>query len=47
LYNFFAFGAVFAGCISVQGSIMNHISFLNVNGIFYIFGVLLYSILFC
>jgi hypothetical protein len=47
LYNFFAFGAAFAGCISLQGALINPISFLNVNSVFYILGVLLYFSILC
>jgi hypothetical protein len=42
LYNFFVFGVAFAGCASLQGAIMNPITSLNVNGAFYIIGILLY-----
>lgn len=47
LYNFFIFGAVFAGCASLQGSIMNPVVELSVNGVFYILGIILYFSAFC
>jgi hypothetical protein len=47
LYNFFSFGLIFAGCTSLQGSILNPISFISINGFFYIFGIVLYILLIC
>lgn len=47
LYNFFVFGVTFAGCASLQGAIKNPVTSLNVNGIFYIIGILLYFSIVC
>lgn len=47
LYNFFVFGAAFAGCASLQGAVLNPITSLTINGAFYIIGILLYFSLIC
>lgn len=47
LYNFFSFGMIFAGCASLQGAIMNPIESVNINGSFYILGILVYFSLMC
>lgn len=47
LYNFFAFGMFFAGCASLQGAIVNPISSLSVNAVFYIIGILVYFAMVC
>jgi hypothetical protein len=47
LYSFFVFGVTFAGCASLQGAIMNPITFLTVNAAFYIIGILLYFTVVC
>ena len=47
LYNFFSFGLFFAGCASLQGAIMNPISSLSVNSVFYIIGILVYFSMVC
>jgi hypothetical protein len=47
LYNYFVFGVTFAGCASLQGAIMNPISSLNINALFYIIGILLYFFVIC
>jgi hypothetical protein len=46
LYNFFSFGAVFAGSLSIQGAITNPISTLSVNSIFYIIGIVMFISIF-
>jgi hypothetical protein len=47
LYNMFSFGMFFAGCASLQGAIYNPISNLNINGGFYILGILVYFTFVC
>jgi hypothetical protein len=47
LYNFFFFGATFAGCASLQGAVLNPITSLSVNGVFYIIGILIYFSVVC
>jgi hypothetical protein len=37
----------FAGSSSLQGAIMNPISSLNINGVFYILGILVYFTMVC
>lgn len=44
IYNFFSFGAVFAGCASLQGAILNPISTLDSNAAFYIVGIVVFFI---
>lgn len=43
--NFFYFGMVFAGCASLQGSILNPRNIMSINGIGYTLGIVLYVIL--
>jgi hypothetical protein len=47
LYNYFVFGATFAGCASLQGAIINPISTLSINALFYIIGIMLYFLVIC
>ena len=47
LYNFFSFGAIFAGCASLQGAFLNPVTSLTLNGVFYIFGIVLYFAALC
>lgn len=47
LYNFFVFGATFAGCSSLQGSIYNPVNSLTSNGFFYILGICIYAAIIC
>lgn len=42
VYNFFAFGAIISGSLSLQGIILNSIHSLSMNTIFYILGVIIY-----
>lgn len=44
LLNFFYFGMVFAGCASLQGSIMNPYNIISINGVGYVLGIILYVI---
>ena len=46
LLNFFGFGLAFSGFSSVLGAFLNNNSGLNLNGLFYIMGVILYGIVF-
>lgn len=43
--NFFYFGMVFAGCASLQGSILNPRNMITLNGVGYTLGIILYVIL--
>ena len=45
LYNFVAFGVIFAGMSSFQGAILNPVQKVSVNSLFYIIGILLYCVL--
>jgi hypothetical protein len=47
LYNYFVFGVTFAGCASLQGAIINPISTLSINALFYIIGIMLYFLVIC
>ena len=47
LYNFFIFGATFAGLASLQGSILNPVLSISANSFFYILGILVYCAIFC
>ena len=42
LYCFFVFGLTFAGCASLQGALMNPLSKIDANGVFYLFGIFAY-----
>ncbi len=42
MYNAFAFTLTYAGSLSVQGSILNPISVLSVNSLFYLVGIAVY-----
>lgn len=42
LYMFFVFGLSFMGCACLQGAILNPITTININGLFYILGILIY-----
>lgn len=42
LYNFFGFGAMLAGCLSLQGTLYNTIHSSNANTVFYIIGIIIY-----
>lgn len=42
LYNFFAFGAIFAGCLSLQGVILNPLDSLSANTVLYVIGIVVY-----
>ena len=39
LYSFFSFGVFFAGCLSLQGAILNPTQNITVNGLFYVAGI--------
>ena len=39
LYSFFSFGFIFAGCISLQGALLNPTQIIELNGLFYILGI--------
>jgi len=43
--NFFYFGLIFAGCASLQGSILNPRNIISLNGVGYIIGIVLYVIM--
>lgn len=42
-YNFFILGATMAGCLALQGAIMNPISSLSANTVGYILGIIIYA----
>ena len=42
IYNIFSLGAIIAGCLSLQGIILNPLEYTNFNTVFYIIGVALY-----
>ena len=41
-YNFFIFGAISVGCLSLQGAILNPISSLSLVRVWYIVGIIMY-----
>ena len=47
LYNFFAFGIIFAGISSFQGGIFNPVQTLSINSLFYILGIVIYGLFVC
>jgi hypothetical protein len=46
VYNTFAFTLVYSGALSIQGSILNPITLVSVNSLFYLLGIMLYFLLF-
>ena len=42
LYMFFVFGLSFMGCACLQGAILNPITSITINGLFYILGIIIY-----
>ena len=42
IYCYFSFGVVFAGCVCVQGALLNPVGLIGVNALFYIIGVAMY-----
>jgi hypothetical protein len=42
--NFFYFGMAFAGCASLQGSILNPNNIISINGSGYALGIVLYVV---
>lgn len=46
MYNIFIFGATWAGCVSLQGALLNPIQTVNLNSGFYMLGIGLFCITF-
>ena len=47
LYNWWTFGLTFAGASCLQGAILNPISTISVNGLFYVMGIGAYVVMVC
>jgi len=45
ILNFFSFGIVFAGAVSLQGALYNPFELLSINGFFYMLGTAVYFIM--
>ena len=45
VYNIFIFGATWAGCVSLQGALLNPIQTVNLNSGFYMIGIAIYCVI--
>lgn len=46
MYNIFIFGATWAGCVSLQGALLNPIQSVNLNSGLYMVGIAVYCVIF-